>query len=98
MPSTLKQDPRYFATSTKEAAASDPRSSDPGFSMLLPVRLYVNGTMDVGSRITRMSSEVLLVPDCRLPTFPRTIAADPDSSTLLTLSQRGCQQSHQSLI
>ena len=44
-----------------------------------PARLSAKETMDAGSRTTRMSLEVLLVPDCELPTSPRTIAADPDS-------------------
>ena len=54
-----------------------------------PARLYAKGTMDAGSRITRMSSEVLLVPGCKLPTFPRTIAADPDSSLSSALIRLG---------
>ena len=71
MPSVLKQDPRYFYK------GSGSKRSRILYAVASSVKC--KGTMGTGSRITRISSEVLLVPDCKLSTFPRTIAADPAS-------------------
>src|SRR5271154_5393085 len=75
--SCLRFSSRIHATFIKEAAASDL-----DFSMPRRARLYAKGTMGTGSRTIRMSSEALLVPGCKLFTFPRMIAADPGSWSL----------------
>src|SRR5260370_7408676 len=74
-PYGLRFSNKIHATSTKGQVASDP-----GFCMRWPqAPSYAKGTMDTGSRITQMSSEVSPPQESQTFTFPPTTATEAAS-------------------